>query len=101
MEQAWVWIYKTADGETHDLFMDQGKYYQDKSYTVLPLVSVIKLRYLILGEEIRFRVVKEIFTEAPLPTAPNASRDVDGKPETNNVAPYVLHVNIFMNLLVT
>ncbi|XP_067211893.1 DNA-directed RNA polymerase III subunit RPC8 isoform X2 [Linepithema humile] len=66
MEQAWVWIYKTADGETHDLFMDQG-------------------------EEIRFRVVKEIFKETPLPTAPNASRDVDGKPEAKNKAPYVLH----------
>lgn len=24
MEQAWVWIYKTEDGTTHDLFMDAG-----------------------------------------------------------------------------
>jgi len=24
MEQAWVWIYKTEDGKTHDLFMDAG-----------------------------------------------------------------------------
>ncbi|XP_020283718.1 DNA-directed RNA polymerase III subunit RPC8 [Pseudomyrmex gracilis] len=69
MEQAWVWIYKTEDGETHDLFMDAG-------------------------EIIRFRVVKEIFTETPLPSAHNAPQDMGEKQETSNVAPYVLHGSI-------
>lgn len=36
--------------------------------------------------------MKEIFTEAPLPSAPNASCDVSEKPEANNVTPYTLHV---------
>lgn len=110
MEQAWVWIYKTADGEAHDLFMDQGKSSASRSSILSYWFQyVIKLKFLISGEEIRFRVVKEIFTETPLPPEPNASnapnastlpstsRDVDGKPETNNVAPYILHVNTFMN----
>ncbi|KYN39973.1 DNA-directed RNA polymerase III subunit RPC8 [Trachymyrmex septentrionalis] len=69
MEQAWVWIYKTEDGKTHDLFMDAG-------------------------EVIRFRVVKEIFTEAPLPSVLNASQDISEKAETNNAAPYILHGSI-------
>ncbi|TGZ52274.1 DNA-directed RNA polymerase III subunit RPC8 isoform X1 [Temnothorax longispinosus] len=68
MEQAWVWIYK-ENGKTHNLFMDAG-------------------------EVIRFRVVKEIFTEAPLSSAPNAPRDISEKPEANNVAPYTLHGSI-------
>ncbi|XP_036141783.1 DNA-directed RNA polymerase III subunit RPC8 isoform X2 [Monomorium pharaonis] len=69
MEQAWLWKYKTDDGKTHDLFMDAG-------------------------EVIRFRIVKEIFTEVPLLSAPNASRDLSEKPEANNVAPYILHGSI-------
>ncbi|EZA54895.1 hypothetical protein DMN91_008964 [Ooceraea biroi] len=69
MEQAWVWIYKTEDGETHDLFMDAG-------------------------EVIRFRVVKEIFTEV-LPPASNVSHDATGETsEANTIAPYVLHGSI-------
>ncbi|XP_039311011.1 DNA-directed RNA polymerase III subunit RPC8 isoform X1 [Solenopsis invicta] len=68
-EQVWLWKYKTDDGETHDLFMDAD-------------------------QVIRFRVVKEIFTEVPLPSAPNASRDMSEKPEANNVAPYILHGSI-------
>jgi DNA-directed RNA polymerase III subunit RPC8 len=27
MEQAWIWMYKTEDGEEHDLFMDPGIYF--------------------------------------------------------------------------
>ncbi|XP_012055528.1 PREDICTED: DNA-directed RNA polymerase III subunit RPC8 [Atta cephalotes] len=69
MEQAWVWIYKTEDGQTHDLFMDAG-------------------------EVIRFRIVKEIFTEAPLPSVLNASQDISEKAEANNAAPYILHGSI-------
>ncbi|XP_018310997.1 DNA-directed RNA polymerase III subunit RPC8 [Mycetomoellerius zeteki] len=69
MEQAWVWIYKTEDGKTHDLFMDAG-------------------------EVIRFRVVKEIFTEAPLPSVLNASQDISEKADANNAAPYILHGSI-------
>lgn len=67
MEQAWVWIYKTEDGETHDLFMDAG-------------------------EVIRFRVVKEMFTEA-LPPASSALHETTGESETN-IAPYILHGSI-------
>lgn len=40
--------------------------------------------------------MEEIFAEAPLPSTVNA-RDVGEIPETNNVAPYVLHVSVFMN----
>lgn len=68
MEQAWVWEYKTEDGETHDLFMDAG-------------------------EIIRFRVVSESFTDA-LPSAPYTPGEVAEKPETNNISPYVLHGSI-------
>jgi len=69
MEQAWVWIYKTEDGKIHDLFMDAG-------------------------EVIRFRVVKEMFTETPLPSALNAPHDISEKPEAINTAPYILHGSI-------
>jgi len=65
-EQLWVWQYETEDGK-HDLFMD-------------------------IGEEIRFRVVDEIFTDTnPVgpETASNAPSEVpvEGEPKK---APYVI-----------
>ncbi|XP_032688882.1 DNA-directed RNA polymerase III subunit RPC8 isoform X1 [Odontomachus brunneus] len=63
MDQVWVWEYKTADGEIHDLFMDAD-------------------------ELIRFRIVDEFFTEE-LPKPPDAAE----KQETNKTPPYILHVS--------
>ncbi|GAB1865630.1 DNA-directed RNA polymerase III subunit RPC8 [Camponotus japonicus] len=67
-QQMWFWVYKTEDGTEHNLYMETG-------------------------DAIRFRVVEEIFAETPLPSTVN-TRDVSEIPETNNVAPYILHGSI-------
>ncbi|XP_064618120.1 DNA-directed RNA polymerase III subunit RPC8-like [Liolophura sinensis] len=62
-EQLWVWEYETEDGK-HDLFMDPG-------------------------EEIRFRVVEEIFVD----TTPNAPESVSEQPdlsEDTKKSPYTI-----------
>jgi len=64
-EQLWVWQYETEDGK-HDLFMD-------------------------IGEEVRFRVVDEIFTDTS-PVGPETASNVTNElPEgESKKAPYVI-----------
>ncbi|XP_051569482.1 DNA-directed RNA polymerase III subunit RPC8 isoform X1 [Myxocyprinus asiaticus] len=59
-EQVWVWEYETDEG-AHDLYMDAG-------------------------EEIRFRVVDEVFIDTS-PTGPSTEKDASTAPATTSTAP--------------
>ncbi|KAK9978643.1 hypothetical protein ABG768_020386 [Culter alburnus] len=59
-EQVWVWEYETDEG-THDLYMDQG-------------------------EEIRFRVVDEVFIDTS-PTGPSTEKEAPSAAGTTSAAP--------------
>lgn len=68
-EQLWVWEYKTDD-EGHDLFMD-------------------------INEEIRFRVVDEVFTDLS-PAGPEMSGEKKSTDDTENKrSPYTITVSHF------
>lgn len=68
-EQLWVWEY-TADDEGHDLFMD-------------------------INEEIRFRVVDEVFTDLS-PAGPEMSGEKKSTDDTENKrSPYTITVSHF------
>jgi len=60
-----------------------------------------KIKISIVGEEIRFRVVKEVFTEVlsstnpSLPSTSHAATSESSEVNNTYVAPYVLHVSIF------
>ena len=71
----WVWEYETEEG-THDLFMD-------------------------IGEEIRFRVIDETFTDmTPVgPEKPSKDKQTSASDAENKKSPYVITVSshIIMN----
>ena len=68
-EQLWVWEYTTDDGG-HDLFMD-------------------------INEEIRFRVVDEVFTDLS-PAGPEMSGEKKSTDDTENKrSPYIITVSHF------
>nr|ACO11554.1 DNA-directed RNA polymerase III subunit RPC8 [Caligus rogercresseyi] len=65
-DQVWVWEYPTEDGEKHDLFMDPG-------------------------EEIRFRVTAETFSD----TSPNVDPNAEGQSgESNDKIPYTISASV-------
>lgn len=84
-EHAWVWEYESEDGN-HDLFMDTG--------IILNLwICSLKMRCFVpLGEEIRFKVVAEDFTDTTPSGPSNETHDPSLDPSDNKKMAYRITV---------